>query len=306
MMVRVPGGDRDSNFAERMESPSGPHWTHGRRLRWKQAMPAEDETSQAIELFLASDGLAQSEEHACPYLPGRRARSAGFSVLGELDARIYRMLMDRGFRRSGEVIYRPMCASCQACVPIRIPVASFAPSRSQRRVWRRNADVRVETGDNRPTDEKYALFARYQREHHDGTMACSFEEFAHFGYAGTVPALELCYYLGRRLVGVSLLDVVPDALSSVYMFFDPAEARRSLGTFSVLWEIAYCRDVGRAHYYLGYWVAGSRTMAYKANFGPAEFLNPAGQWQPLAASPPPSAAAFCPGSNSDTTRSPAD
>ncbi|HRX86366.1 MAG TPA: arginyltransferase [Phycisphaerae bacterium] len=236
-----------------------------------------------VDAFLAETELSRADDGDCPYLPDRTSRSEGFCVLDELDGAAYRALMDRGFRRSGLVIYRPVCAGCRLCIPIRIPVATFRPSRSQRRVWRRNADLHVEVGDGVATDEKYALFSRYQLEHHDGTMACDADSFRRFCYDAPVPALELCYFAGRRLIGVSLLDVVPGALSSVYMYFDPDESRRSPGTFSILWELAYCRTRRLDHYYLGYYVPGSRTMAYKGQYQPAELLSGDGHWRPFSA-----------------------
>jgi arginine-tRNA-protein transferase len=234
-----------------------------------------------IDAFLAETELSRTHDGDCPYLPGRTACSEGLCVEGALDGAAYRALMDRGFRRSGRVIYRPVCAGCRLCIPIRVPAAGFQCTRSQRRIWRRNADIRVMEGDSVPTEEKFAIYDRYQTQHHDGTMACDFEFFARFCYDSPVAGRELCYYAGRRLVGVSLLDVVPGALSSVYMFFDPIEARRSLGTYSILWEIEHCRTHGEAYYYLGYFVPGSRTMAYKGRFQPAELLDEQNRWQPF-------------------------
>lgn len=203
----------------------------------------------------------------------------------DADGAAYRALMDHGFRRSEQVIYRPVCAGCRLCVPIRVPTRTFQPTRSQRRVWRRNADVRVEDGDQCATEQKYEIYVRYQNGQHDGTMSADFDAFSRFGYSAPVPTRELCYWVGRRLVGVSLLDIVPGAWSSMYMYFDPREGRRSLGTFSVLWEIDLARRDEVPYYYLGYYVPGSRTMAYKARFQPAELLDPAGNWQPFGACP---------------------
>ncbi|MCB9849681.1 MAG: arginyltransferase [Phycisphaerales bacterium] len=231
-----------------------------------------------VDAFLAAEILSRGDDGDCPYLPDRQACSEGFSVADEFDPAIYRALMDRGFRRSGRVIYRPVCRGCSSCIPMRVPVATFSATQSMRRVWRGNADVRVVIGDGAPSEEKYAIYAHYQSEHHDGTMSGDMDSFADFCYRSPLPQLELCYYAGNRLIGASILDVVPGALSSVYMYFDPREAKRSLGTYSILWELAYCRAEGFAYYYLGYWVPGSRTMDYKARFRPAEILGDTG-WQ---------------------------
>ncbi len=243
------------------------------------------ERSSGVELmvdnFLRRETLSQQETN-CPYLPHQEACSEGFVITGSMSGAVYRALMDRGFRRSGRVFYRPMCRHCNQCIPIRVPTATFAPSKSMRRVWRKNADVRVATGDRTPSDEKHELYAAYLAAQHDGTMPSNRTSFEDFLYDPPTPCREFCYYLGRRLVGVSLLDETPGALSSIYMFFDPRERHRSLGTYSILWELAYCRSAGIAYYYLGYWVPGSRTMAYKARYQPAEILDAEGCWRPLS------------------------
>jgi arginine-tRNA-protein transferase len=212
------------------------------------------------------------------------ARTVGFQLVGIMDDGIHRAFIDRGFRRSGQIFYRPSCDSCKQCIPYRVPVATFQRTRSMRRVWRKNADVTVTVHERRPTREKQELFARYLAFKHDGTMAGDRETFESFLYDAPVPGIEVCYRIGRRLVGVSLLDTLPGALSSVYMFFDPLDAKRGLGTFSVLWEIEYCRSRGIAYYYLGYFVPGSKTMHYKSRFQPAEILDSANRWRPLTRS----------------------
>jgi len=220
-----------------------------------------------------------SGESACPYLPGRLARHEAYWV-ERLSGSHYETLMDRGFRRSGSVVYRPRCRNCRACQPIRIPVQEFERTKSQQRVWRRNADVRVETGWPRVTRRKFQIFRDYLDARHDGTMARSLEAFEQFLYDSPTDTIEFCYFLGPRLVAVSIADQCPGGISSVYMFSDPAFSARSLGTFSILWEIDWCADAALAHYYLGYFVPGSRTMSYKARFRPHEILIEAGQWRP--------------------------
>lgn len=231
--------------------------------------------------FLEQTPLPVTEGGDCPYLPGREARSEGFFVSESIDGAVYRALMDCGFRRSGSVFYRPRCETCNLCIPIRIPTATFRPTRSQRRVVRRNADVHVTIGQPTPTDEKHALYARYLDAQHDGTMSTEREAFENFLYDSPVPGLEICYHIGRRLVGVSLVDELPGAWSSVYMYFDPEVSRRSLGTFSAVWEIEHCRSAGIPYYYLGFYVPGSRTMEYKARFQPAEILDEPARWRPF-------------------------
>ncbi len=231
-----------------------------------------------VEGFLAESSLPVSEVETCPYLSDQQASSEGFFVDTEMDGDIYRAFMDRGFRRSGRVFYRPACPSCVSCIPLRVPVARFEPSKSMRRIWRKNCDVTVVEGDYKPSKAKYDLFVRYLEGQHDETMSREKDSFKDFLYSAPVPAKEFCYKLGERLIGVSIADDLPNALSSVYMYFDPAESARSLGTFSVMAEIEHCRRVGIAYYYLGYYVPGSKTMSYKARFAQAEILNSDGEW----------------------------
>ena len=213
-----------------------------------------------------------SAEAPCPYLVGRLSRSEAYYV-DTLSPQAHERLMGYGFRRSGRIVYRPRCRGCKKCVPLRVPVAGFSRTRSMRRVWARNADLRVEPGEFTATKEKYALFQRYLDAQHDDTMTRTCETFQGFLYDSPTDSAEFRYMLGERLIGVSIVDRCPGGLSSVYMYFDPDCRTRSLGTFSILWEIEYCRRHELPYYYLGYYVAGSKTMDYKARFRPNEVLS---------------------------------
>ncbi len=223
--------------------------------------------------------LLRGEEHPCPYLPDRQA-SELYLLTTQIDAAMYQYLMDRGFRRSSDVFYIPRCGTCQACVPIRVPVADFAPSRSQRRVWRRNADVEVDYGPVQDDDEHWELYARYQDSQHDREMLDTRENFTAFLCRSPIPTVELSFRLKGRLIGAAIVDVCPESLSSVYFYFDPDEHRRSLGVFSGLHEIAACRRLGMPHWYLGYMIEGCRKMEYKTRFRPYELWDPRHGWQP--------------------------
>jgi arginine-tRNA-protein transferase len=150
-----------------------------------------------------------------------------------------------------------------------------------RRVWRRNGDLSVAVGPPRPTLEKWRLYRRYLENQHDGAMSGTAEEFARFLYATPVRTEEIVYSLGERIVGVSIADRGPSSLSSVYMFFDPEHRRRGLGSYSILWEIDYCRRIGIPYYYLGYYVADSPTMKYKGRFRPCHLLSDQRRWHAL-------------------------
>lgn len=218
-----------------------------------------------------------SSETPCPYLPGLQSRSEAYFV-EELGGTMYERLLARGFRRSGRIVYRPRCRGCRQCCSVRIPVEQFTPTRSLRRVWRRNADVRTSVTDSVATDEKFELFHRYLEAQHDEAMARSYEAFCEFLYDSPIETYEFQYRVGERLIGVGLTDRCPGGLSSVYMYFDPAFSGRSLGTFSVLWEVEYCRRENLPYYYLGYYVAGCQKMEYKSRFRPNEMLVGDNRW----------------------------
>lgn len=225
--------------------------------------------------------LVEGEPHPCPYLPDRLAREEYAFPLAAGPA-LAQMLLDNGYRRSSDVFYRPRCVTCARCVSMRVPVDGFAPTRSQRRVMRRNADVRVCCGSVALDDEHFDLYMRYQAAQHDGEMLRDRDDFERFFGRTIVETLEMSYRVDGRLVGVGIVDVAADGLSSVYFYFDPVEHRRSLGVFSGLCEIEECRRRGLRYWYLGYWIAGCRTMDYKRRFGPHE-LRIDGVWQPAAA-----------------------
>lgn len=212
-----------------------------------------------------------SDETPCPYLSGLSSRSEIYYA-DKLECDVYERLLARGFRRSGRIVYRPRCRNCQECRQIRILVDHFLPTRSMRRVMRSNADMRVHIDTLNPTDEKFEMYGRYLDHQHDNTMSRSYKTFSDFLYDSPLHTLEICYTLGNRLIGVSIVDRCESGLSSVYMYFDPEFASKSLGTYSVLWEVEYCRTHKLPYYYLGYYVAGSPTMAYKSRYRPNQVL----------------------------------
>jgi arginyl-tRNA--protein-N-Asp/Glu arginylyltransferase len=216
--------------------------------------------------------------HPCPYLPDRMAQSEGrFAV--RIAPAAYQQLMDLGFRRSGGWVYRPACEGCRECMPLRVPVDDFRPSPSQRRVLRRNRDVLVSSVDSpRCSDEKWRIYTAYLRHRHDGTMCEDRADFEDFLYGAAMDSIEMVYRVDDRIVAVGIVDVCPDCLSSVYFYFDPAESRRSLGTYGALCEIEECRRRSLAYWYAGFYVRDCRRMNYKAQFRPYELLTTDGGW----------------------------
>lgn len=216
--------------------------------------------------------VVHDELEPCPYREGETARMPlrwQFQRLtgGELDAGLA-----GGDRRVGRMLYRTACPTCTACEPIRIPVEGFRPTRSQRRVWKRNGDVSVETGPATFSEEKLALYNRHKAER---GLARNETEMTRRGYEGwfvhsCTRTIEMRYRVGGRLVGVGILDMGEQDTSSVYFFFDPDEGRRSLGVFSVMVEIAWLRAQGGRYHYLGLYVDDCRHLLYKAAYRPHE------------------------------------
>lgn len=222
--------------------------------------------------------LTLSPDHDCSYFPDRLARTRAFWAPSLPDG-VYHQFMDAGFRRSGRVIYQPICAGCRACVPIRVPVQTFIPSKSQRRVWRRNRDVTVTVDVPNATAEKHALYNKYRRQWHDSDEEHDWDAFVSFLYDSPVSTLEFIYRDSTGgLLGIGICDVSASSMSSVYFYFDPCFACRAIGTFSVLWELEWARQSRIPYLYLGYWIAGCRTMQYKADFRPCEILGTDGIW----------------------------
>jgi len=222
----------------------------------------------------------------CPYLDGRMERKLFTALHGEHAGTLNDTLSLQGFRRSQNVLYRPSCADCSACLSARIRVADFRPSRSQRRTARSNAGLRREVKSPWATEEQFTLFRRYlDARHADGGMAdMDIFEFAAMVEETPVLSKVIEYTTpgtdgaADDLIAVCLTDVLKDGLSMVYSFFDPALSLNSLGTYIILDHIEIARNARLPYVYLGYWVPGSRKMDYKAHFSALEIYKN-GTWQ---------------------------
>lgn len=223
------------------------------------------------------DFLVRGDVHECPYLPGRNACEEAFRA-DRFDGEMYHDFMDHGFRRSGVIFYRPVCTECDQCRPLRVPVDAFRPTKSQRRVWRKNQDLEVRIGIPSLTTEKFRIYSDYLASQHRSEKEHSLADMYRFLYMSPVFTIEIEYQLRGRTVAVSIADFCSRSLSSVYVYFDPRFASRSPGTFSALKEILLCRERGIANYYMGYCVADCPAMNYKARFRPHEILSIRGEW----------------------------
>lgn len=232
----------------------------------------------AMRLAIARSGQQPGGDHACPYLPDRTARELAFRVDG-LAPGWYAAMMDLNFRRSGRIAYRPECDGCHECRAIRIPVEEFAPNRTQRRCWQRNRDLEVTIGPPELTDEKHALYSKYLAIRHDRQMDDSRMALEEFLYVTPICSREVVFRRAGRLVAIGILDVEPQAFSTVYCYYDPELAADSPGTFNILWSLDYARREAVPYVYLGYYIHACRKMNYKLQFRPCELLNRDGTWE---------------------------
>ena len=219
----------------------------------------------------------------CPYLEGRMERKLFTALQGDGAQRLHDSLSKQGFRRSQNVLYRPSCADCAACLSARINVNDFTASKSQRKTIKRNQHLMRRATSPWATEEQYELFRRYlEHRHANGGMA----DMDTFEFAAMIEETPIRTRVVEysdeegNLIAVCLTDVLDDGVSMVYSFYDPDLPRQSLGTYLILDHIEIARENGLPHVYLGYWVPGSSKMGYKAAFSGLEVYT-AGQWEKM-------------------------
>jgi arginyl-tRNA--protein-N-Asp/Glu arginylyltransferase len=227
-----------------------------------------------------------SQPESCSYLPAERSRMR-YEIVGDLTPGEYAVRMKDGWRRFGHSLFRPDCATCRACRSLRVDVVNFRPDRSQRRADKANRDVSVTAGPPTVSDDRIALYDKFHAfqadaigwpSHATNNPASYAESFV----VNPFVTQEWCYRRGESLIAVGYVDVLPDGVSAIYFYYDPDFRDRSLGTFNVLNVIRFAKSRNVPYAYLGYFVEGCRSLAYKANFRPNETLDHAtGVWTPF-------------------------
>ena len=235
--------------------------------------------------------LYLSMPHACSYLPQRTSTIVFVDPHYMLDNNLYGSFVRQGFRRSGDLVYRPYCQGCAACIPVRIPAERFTPTRGQKRVWARNQDIQVHTTNQNFSEEHFSLYRRYQAMRHPGSSMDDADPERYIKSLASTQADTVFYEMrgpgrnpaenGREsLLAVAVADILPDGLSAVYTFFDPDIPGRGLGVFAILWQLKEIRRLGLEFLYLGYWIRECPKMAYKTDYRPLEALQH-GHWGTL-------------------------
>ena len=216
----------------------------------------------------------------CEYLPDRLSQ-LHYEVRLGMRPEDYMDRLRAGWRRFGPAVFRPECPSCRMCQSLRVPVVSFQPNEGQRRAWKRNAgEVTIRIGTPSISPEKLDLLAKFHRHGHQtkGWPSAGGAELDLL-VSNPFPTQEWAYYVDARLIAVGYVDVLPEGLSAIYFYWDPAERHRSLGTFNILAMLAAARDRHLPHVYLGFYVEGCRSLEYKGRFRPNEVLGAEGEWK---------------------------
>jgi arginine-tRNA-protein transferase len=223
-----------------------------------------------VQLFKVNNG-------PCPYLEGKTWISHVFSS-PRFSESLYEEMIGSGWRRSGTSFYQNHCPDCSACTPIRIPSSRFLPSKSQRRVARKNTATVIKRSPTEMDEEVYRLYKKYSRLQHQRNDDEAEEEFLHFLGSSPMTTDMMRYYIDGKLAGAGWIDILPNGLSSIYFAFDPDYAQYSLGTYSIMKEIELCRMMGKPWLFLGFFVAECAKMSYKGRFKPYQLLTD-GRWK---------------------------
>ena len=216
--------------------------------------------------------LFVTEQHPCSYLDKRNSQSAFVHPSFSLNTAIYSQLIEQGFRRSGNEVYTPHCPTCSECIATRLIVNSFTPNRNQKRCIKKNQQTTVIVKPAKFEQAHYDMYMRYQKhKHKDGDMAdSSKDDYINFLASSWCNTLFVEFSINKELAAVAIVDLLDNALSAVYTFFEPRFSQYSLGTYAVLWQQNHAQKLELEHVYMGFWVENCRKMSYKIQFQPMQ------------------------------------
>ncbi len=223
--------------------------------------------------------------YKCGYLPNKLAQSLIAAPHHLVDANIYNGLIQQGFRRSGKFAYRPHCENCSACIPVRIVLNEFAPTRSQKRAYKQHADLTARITPVSYNQSHFELYSHYQALRHADAELINqaetkddAEQYRQFLCESNVESLLVEFRDAKNQVKiVSVIDAVHDGISAVYTFYDALDTKASYGTYSIMWLAEWAKNLNLPYLYLGYWIEASKKMSYKQAFKPQERLMD-GEW----------------------------
>ena len=222
----------------------------------------------------------KTTEYNCSYIDKMDAQSLVVTPYKSIDQNIFQDLIEKGFRRSGQYIYKPSCKSCTACIPIRLSVQKFLSSSSQKRVFKKHQHFDVREVSLTFKQEHFDLYSKYQNKRHSSINndQNKIDDYNDFLIKSNVNSKLVEFWDGGLLKIVSIIDMMSDGISAVYTFFDPDDEKVSYGTYSIIWLINWCKIQQFKYMYLGYWIGECNKMKYKTNFKPYE-LYIKGYWQ---------------------------
>lgn len=211
----------------------------------------------------------KTPQQQCPYLPSE-IQSLSVFWATNIDEVETQELLSNGWRKFGTMNFRPSCPNCQKCTPLRVLVQQFAPTKSQRKISKKNQDIIVSFTELEYQNEYFTLYKKHSKNRFNQENISNEDEFIRSFFEFTGQQFLSLFYLDGKLIAFGVLEKGVDSMSSVYFVYDPDFSDRNLGTFGAIQEIEYARQLGLSHYYLGYWVAECKSLAYKANFSPYE------------------------------------
>jgi leucyl-tRNA---protein transferase len=219
----------------------------------------------------------EGSDSPCSYIPGQMARMT-YRLAYRLSESRYEQLLSRGWRRFGRTLFRPTCSACSACRSLRVILPQFAASKSQRRCVNSVKDVTLTIQKPSISNEHISLYNRYHLDMHHRRQ-WPFREinrdqyFESFMEGGFSFSREFQYRHEGKLIGLGLVDVTPNVMSSIYFFHDPEWRDSALGTYSVLKEIEDGQVNNRQWLYMGYYIRDCGSMNYKNKYRPYELLD---------------------------------